>query len=218
MQLEIINGKSYQYLYTKNDLAHYLSTDNKLVVRLERCPYCGNTDVISHHERKKMCDTCGKELKNYQYYKHLFHRSDKYLSHYTELVNAWYAKHQTGLLAPSDITEQKAIVEQHKAFEDVVRQQQKDAEPRVLVECYRCGQEMYTAHRVAKPICRQCEQLYTRYKALRRRVAVLTIDECAELRGILKEYIHAYKNDGWCPTSSDKLLDKLRRREHELGM
>lgn len=216
--MEFINGKQYLYTYTKDNVRYYLSQTNQIVARLSRCPSCGNTDVMSHAELTTLCDVCGKSRKNYYRYKNLFRSNDKHLKRYAELVQEWYDKHQAGLLAPGDILEQREIVEQHKAFEAVVNQQRRDAEPRVFVECYRCGQEMYTARKVAKPVCHQCDTLYTRYKALRRKVAVLTVDECIELRSILKEYIHAYKNDGWCPTSSDKLLDKLRRREHELGM
>lgn len=214
MKLEVINGKKYQIL-ADNRL---LTTDNKIVYLLEHCKACGTKSVVSHPDLSKLCDRCGKDWRNYQYQKTLFRKTTNNLTKYSEWVQFWYNRHQAGLLAPSDILEQKLIVDKHKAWEDVVTQQRKDAEPRIAVNCYRCGQDMYTARKVAKPVCHQCDTLYARYKSLRRKIAVLTVDECTELRRIIAEYIHAYKNDGWSPTSSDKLLEKLRRREHELGM
>lgn len=219
MKLETIDGKQYQFLNEVNGCRYLLSTSNKIVVELHKCPSCAAAKVLSHPDLKKLCNECGKKWRNYYYQKSLFHKGadgGKYLDKYSSWVDYWYQVSISGMYAPADIAEQKEIVEQHKAERRALQAIRDEAKEEVDIRCYRCTKTSVVLVNSAeeaqgiKYICPACEGMYSRYKALRRKVAVLTDSEQNELWDIIRWYLNEYKNDRWCPASSDKLVKVLR--------
>ena len=170
--------------------------------------------MLSHHYYRDKCEECGKAWQGYLVSKGRVNvrSSEKSLRTYYAKIMFWYSKAQQGFEAPSDIGQQKQIIEQYLRY---LRQTRQTVEKHEII-CTRCGIAAMVPVG-ADDICEDCADRYKRYKTLNSKVTTLTEEECDELHSIIRTYVDDYKRGRWTPRT-DVVLAKLRRREHELGM
>ena len=206
--------KQYLGINEQTGQRMFLSANQRIHYEISRCSSCGATQVLSHHVYKDKCEECGIALQNYFVNKNRINirSSEKVLRTYYQKIMFWYDKAQQGFEAPSDVGQQKQIIEQYLEY---LRQTRQTVEKHEII-CTRCGVAAMVPVGV-DDICEDCADRYKRYKALNARITRLTEEECDELHSIISTYVEDHKRGRWTPRT-DVVLAKLRRRKHELGM
>lgn len=100
---------------TKQEL--FLSANNKVVVKLRRCPCCGGENLMSHGIHKDMCDKCGKLWMSYALAKSRLKKNQTPAgyAYFNQYVTVWLERYLAGLRAPADIVDQAARMDAYYA-------------------------------------------------------------------------------------------------------
>ena len=176
------------------------------------CPHCGEP-VNSNG----LCSSCEKRFRYFYSWKSKINSSSRSttLHKYLEVINFYVALRDSGVthLVPKNLNNQKERVEAMLNGSFVNGSFEYFEDP---LYCKDCGALVDMGVWYSKRIrCVNCTKRYKRYQALMARVAVLDFDECAELNGILDEYVEQMKHDRWAP-NIPVVRAKVKRRLGEL--
>lgn len=199
----------------------FLSNEQRIHFKLERCPYCGMVDVLSHHKYTERCIDCGNVFNLYSV------RRTKRL---TGQLTAKAARTHLSLLldmrglldrgykVPSTFTEELAetqkLVDTLDNMEQANRTQYCKPEK---VSCHYCGAEtLAPSGKPGSVRCDKCETVYKQYRALCGRIETLDHDGCDRLAKMIHSYIEAGRQGFRTPNLS-RVIHKLQNRVVELG-
>lgn len=195
----------------------FLSADNKVHLSLSRCPCCGATNTISHNIYKTMCNDCGKE---WMYYTLAKSKANKHPSqtNYMYMYNyilIWYKRLLDGYVAPSDVAEQKLRYDKYFAEQKSLDKMSRESATFYEVACDFCGEPMQDTNEFGQHKCITCSKDWASYCRYRRRVAVLTLEECKDCLELIHKYVALARRGYWCP-NTETLAFKVRKRTKEL--
>lgn len=209
-----IDGEKMWRLDRGTEQEVYIDANNSIRYMLNRCPRCGDKQVISHSKRTTMCKDCGDRLLRYNLLTSRLRNnkiSDNELDALEELITDYLDKEAYGFNVPNNVLTIHQTVQRVSAYRERVALANKEMldakHPFVVRQCVSCstGQAKVRKGLGCTPRCDACQQ---RYDELDRMCK--SYDEPLDsVRGLIGAF-ELQKRRGF--RVPDKKINKLRER------
>ena len=194
----------------------FVSNEHTVHYKLDVCPYCGDTDTLSHNKYTERCIPCGKLFNLYSVRRSARQRgklTHKTATAHMALLVDLQRRREHGYKVPStfdeEFTETSKIVDELKKQHDALLTKQ--------AECRYCGAATTIPRSHKGPVrCKECEETFQQYLDLSSRIATLDKHGCDRLISIMIHYIYLSRRGVKVP-KVEKFTHRINERMQELG-
>lgn len=198
----------------KDNKGRYIlvGTSGHVTYEMAKCPCCGATNVPAGNRSvhgSKLCKDCSDKLNNITQAKSRLsrHHTLNTVKRQLDRLQYFVDIRNNGGLVPDWINDLYVAAQRYVKFEESSnealrkkRLQEAASLDQIRVKCRYCGEaHLLPVGQDTTKRCPICQKRYKEYKALRRRIAVLSMPECVNLLMLLDEYEVLKKRGYWAP-------------------
>ena len=192
----------------------FVSNEHKVHYALDKCPYCGDENTLTHHKYTNMCVDCGNIYNLYSVRRSRRLHGKLTLSTaraHLNILEDMLSRHAEVAKVQDTFDEELTAT---RELVDSIENNQCAVSKTVKAFCKYCGAETRVrASHKGIVRCGECQETYNRYRSLCRNVELLDERGCDELAGIIRAYI----SSRYATPRVSSVIPRLQRRIAVLG-